>query len=124
MLRSWKERQRWAIPTAAFHSTDLPAPSGEGKRQGKEQATEVIKLLSEELEQLQPGGWTLGTQGHDSPYVAICTRGVFEQPLQKQPLQRKEVWMKRKRSLLISFLLTVFKPIKEFLFKCGSAVCL
>lgn len=33
------------IPKAALHSKGFPAPSREGRRQGKEQASEVIKLL-------------------------------------------------------------------------------
>lgn len=33
------------IPKAALHSKGFPFPSREGRRQGKEQASEVIKLL-------------------------------------------------------------------------------
>lgn len=67
-LRKWegKRAPTGLISTVTFYKTDLPALSRE--RQGKEQETELIMLLSsEELGQLQRGGWTLGTKGCSIP---------------------------------------------------------
>lgn len=56
------------ISTVTFYNKDLPALSREGGKQGKEQETELIKMLSH-LGQLQQGGWALGTKGHLIPRI-------------------------------------------------------